>query len=218
MTRKKASKVRIACLKDLCDHFGVDDARHLEKVIYKGTACGAWITFDEPGEGPGPTEKWSVRLARSITKDIVVHSARRAHGRTLYHPEEWPKQVCKYMLLSPGSRRVETADPDGIWEELGAREIAHLHRFTVLGTRRHIGGVTVGSIVEGVDQCVEPRSLRYPFALDAFFAALDEVEAEADRIWEETHGCEECGEADPDTGYTPINPNCAHCHGAGTIL
>ena len=61
-------------------------------------------------------------------------------------------------------------------------------------------GVTVGSIVEGVDWGTETHSLHYPFRESDLWSALEKVEAEANEIWESTHGCDECGEPDEYNG------------------
>jgi len=78
------------------------------------------------------------------------------------------------------------------------------------------GGIVVGSIVEGVEQCTENHGLKFPFEAEAFWTALQDVEDEAGEIWNATHGCEHCGpEID---GYTAIDPKCPHCGGAGIVM
>ena len=79
-------------------------------------------------------------------------------------------------------------------------------------------GIKVGSIVEGVDEGTETHKLNYPFQIEDFWDALKAVEEEAAQIWNDTHGCEDCGE--PEWGmYTrAINPDCQTCKGEGTIL
>tara|TARA_R100001082_G_C4243108_1_gene108216 strand:- start:156 stop:521 length:366 start_codon:yes stop_codon:yes gene_type:complete len=79
-------------------------------------------------------------------------------------------------------------------------------------------GVRVGSIVEGCDWGTETHELNYPFEIDCFWKALELVEKEAEEIWKDTHGCEDCGDECVDTGYTPINPECKSCEGEGLIL
>lgn len=79
-------------------------------------------------------------------------------------------------------------------------------------------GVKMGSIVEGVDWGTETHTLKYPFTKDVFWAELTKIEEEVNEIWEETHGCEDCGEEDEETGYIHINPNCPTCKGKGTII
>ena len=80
-------------------------------------------------------------------------------------------------------------------------------------------GVTVGSIVEGVDWGTDTHSLRYPFEESDLWSALEKVEVEANEIWGSTHGCDECGDPDEyNGGHIYINPECHHCHGDGIII
>lgn len=79
-------------------------------------------------------------------------------------------------------------------------------------------GIKVGSIVEGCDDGTEVHEVNYPFEIADFWKALESVEKEAEEIWKNTHGCDDCGE--PEWGmYTrAINPECKTCKGEGTIL
>jgi hypothetical protein len=77
--------------------------------------------------------------------------------------------------------------------------------------------VTIGSIVEGVDWNTETRTLTYPFVMDEYWSAVQAVEDEAKDIWNQTHGCEDCG-PEGDNGYIAINPECKTCHGEGDII
>ena len=81
-------------------------------------------------------------------------------------------------------------------------------------------GVVVGSIVEGVDYGTENHKLTYPFKLEDFWAVLKKVEEEADQIWNETHGCEDCFDGEPfkkDWDCRPIDTECKSCKGKGAI-
>jgi len=87
-------------------------------------------------------------------------------------------------------------------------------------------GITVGSIVEGVDYDCTPETVTYPFKMDAFWSALKKVEDEANEIWKATHGCEKCWsdtQADEwgnerEFGAWPINPDCKTCKGEGAVI
>jgi hypothetical protein len=87
---------------------------------------------------------------------------------------------------------------------------------------------TVGSIVEGVDYGTEdievisnqleeePKEFR-----KRFDKALEEVEKEAESIWNETHGCESCANhwgIDLNEEFSPIWTDCPDCKGSGTTL
>jgi hypothetical protein len=78
-------------------------------------------------------------------------------------------------------------------------------------------GITVGSIVEGVDEGTDTHFVPYPFTLAEYDTALDEVEKEASAIWNETHGCDDCGDLD-EFGSRSINPECKTCKGEGQII
>ena len=79
-------------------------------------------------------------------------------------------------------------------------------------------GITIGSIVEGCDEGTSVYTLDYPFEIDLFWDSLDKVDKEAEKIWNDTHGCADCGEENPETGYTAINFQCKTCEGEGIII
>jgi hypothetical protein len=77
-------------------------------------------------------------------------------------------------------------------------------------------GVVVGSIVEGVDYGTDSHVLNYPFDNDKFWGKLTEVEDEAEAIWNDTHGCDDCfpdWEHDDFIDTKPINLECKTCQG-----
>lgn len=81
------------------------------------------------------------------------------------------------------------------------------------------GGIIVGSIVEGVDgDGTEYHTLMYPFTMEAFNEAMNAVEEEAKYIWNDTHGCDDCGVGEGELGYPAVNPNCKSCKGQGILI
>ena len=90
------------------------------------------------------------------------------------------------------------------------------------------GGVKVGSIVEGSDEGAEAVTVKYPFVIDHFWDAVQNIKDQCDAIWKATHGCEKCWEKDGvfdesgqfplEFGSWPINPECPECNGEGTII
>jgi len=83
--------------------------------------------------------------------------------------------------------------------------------------RMNHGGVRIGSIVEGVEQCAEPVELMFPFTEDDWDNAIRSVEDEVHEIWMETHGCEDC--ATDDIGWgKPVDPDCKTCRGHGCAI
>lgn len=79
-------------------------------------------------------------------------------------------------------------------------------------------GIGVGSIVEGVERTTETQELAFPFSDKQFWSAVAQVEKEAGEIWNETHGCEACGDEDPESGYRMVNPSCKECGGSGQVF
>lgn len=76
-------------------------------------------------------------------------------------------------------------------------------------------GVSVGSIVEGVDGGATPVTLTYPFDHGDLWDALESIERECNEIWMQTHGCEDCY---PDEADGRVNPECKTCEGEGVVI
>lgn len=96
-------------------------------------------------------------------------------------------------------------------------------------------GLLVSSIVEGTDAEVPARTLEDVGAFvdaaafwEAWDALVAEVDADADDIWKDTHGCEdclahwdvECPEAslDYESGNCPVWSECPACGGHGEAV
>lgn len=103
-----------------------------------------------------------------------------------------------------------------------------------IGFDQPVVAVHISSIVEGVDygtdtevvDLTEPGNRRTGTITARIFKACDLVEAEAESIWNQTHGCESCqahwiaegvedGEID---GAVPVWKECPDCQGCGTII
>lgn len=85
-----------------------------------------------------------------------------------------------------------------------------------IGFQKH--QIQIGSIVEGVEECTPTITLKYPFKMQSYWDALESTEKSAKEIWKRTHGCDDCGDPDPETGYIAINPKCIRCNGEGIII
>lgn len=77
--------------------------------------------------------------------------------------------------------------------------------------------IMMGSIVEGCDFGTESHTLEWPFTKEAFWDVLEDIESEASYIWDQTHGCEDCG-IEGEWGHPAINPECKTCKGQGEII
>lgn len=116
-------------------------------------------------------------------------------------------------------------DPNAVMAENSARLSHRVYEDTACGAwaafmRRDVADAwtfRVGSIVEGIDAEVTPEEVTLPCTPADLDRAVKAVEDAAESLWNETHGCDACG-PENDTGYRSINPNCASCHGEGTIL
>lgn len=213
--------------KQFLDCIEAEDRNHAEKHVYKGTDCGAWIEFQEPGVVRSTKkERWTVRLRLSIA-GIIAMSVRKAHGRSITRIEDLPAQVLEYLHLDQGAktpamkRRVDIGDSKSgeFFRTLEGRMrgTTKVHSFEINGTRKFRGGIVLGSIVEGIDACATPVELEYPFTEEEYYNALQQVEDEVNYLWEQTHGCDDC-DIEGEFGGNAINPDCKTCHGEGTIL
>ena len=80
--------------------------------------------------------------------------------------------------------------------------------------------VSVAGYTEGVDATPPPRVLRFPFEEDAFDAAVEAADEDGCALWDETHGCENCGtgESGVFNGLKPVDPLCETCEGGGAVF
>ena len=102
-----------------------------------------------------------------------------------------------------------------------------------------VTALMVGSIVEGVDYGTDEHEVEVkqldeePKAFaERFYKAVEEVNAEANSIWNETHGCETCakhwheeglieweqGGQNGNNGMTPVWKDCPDCEGGGVLI
>ena len=107
---------------------------------------------------------------------------------------------------------------------------------TKFGTFRELrdGGnevvaIHVSSIVEGVDQECDTITVTEDMSEEDFWNAVSAVDSQADEIWNDTHGCEECAkllhyvnnygeQCEGCDGATPVVPECGTCEGSGVSI
>ena len=157
-------------------------------------------------------------------------------------PAELYRQVYKHTdcgaYLSVQIQYFKTLEPDGFNEfpfDKLVSEWVHCGELSRLGTWKDmdqqgvlVTTLLVGSIVEGVDEGTdnievktkqldeEPSEYR-----SRFYAALKEVEEQAESIWQDTHGCETCAknfEIDLDEEHSPVWTECPDCKGHGISI
>jgi hypothetical protein len=136
---------------------------------------------------------------------------------------------------------IEVLEPDGYHDyphEVERSKWVHSDDLAALATWAEmdqrgmlVTGFLLGSIVEGVDQVtgdyeIEVRQLDeepQQFA-ERFYKTLEEVEREAEFIWNQTHGCETCAEHwqideyEGCDGVTPVWKSCPSCQGEGISI
>lgn len=247
---KKEEPMKIRNVNDLARELQCDPTEaSLSRRIYKGTSCGAWLALEDvlvPSAAPRP-QRWQVR-ARLGIPGVCITARRNARGPWLA-PKDVPKNVRDYFCANEKGWVTLARDGVGGAFDDWAGFVAAVNgdeACRVQRARRPVGrqvqalvtldpefgcgcrkpGVTVGSIVEGVDQCAKPVSLAFPFSSSVFWAAVQSVEDECDEIWKSTHGCEGCARLhgidydDPGTanGYVPVHPDCKECGGTGQIM
>jgi len=160
-------------------------------------------------------------------------------------PAELYRQVYKYTncgaYLSVQIEYYKTLEPDGFnefpFDKLVSKWV-HCGELRRFGTWKEmdqqgvlITAMLVGSIVEGVDYGTDNIEIDAKQSDEdpaeyrkRFYAALSEVEQEAESIWNDTHGCESCaahwvGEGiDLDGEMSPIWIECPDCQGQGQIM
>ena len=146
--------------------------------------------------------------------------------------------VTVYMMLEqPNS---DHAGPNMVCDEQWGDKTIYgddLRQFVDWKTMREHGliikGLSVSSIVEGVDQTTdtivvnwdleekEPEDLK-----TEFWQAVQEVENQADHIWKDTHGCDTCREHWQTEWESEIGEfdncvvweDCPTCHGDGVAI
>jgi hypothetical protein len=90
-------------------------------------------------------------------------------------------------------------------------------------TWEDVTAILVGSIVEGVDFGTENHEIEIigrtvNQVIEDYTTALEDVEQEAEYIWSQTHGCDDCHMTNEWGDEGAINPDCPSCSGEGTII
>ncbi len=132
--------------------------------------------------------------------------------------------------LHPANEPIPDPDENMINDErdlaewLGVDEPQSIARALYKATRCGIGYyatdtyVTVSGYCEGVEAECPSYALLYPFPAEEFDRACQSADQDGCDLWNETHGCDDCADEDPMTGYRPVNPQCPSCNGDGIIL
>jgi hypothetical protein len=109
-------------------------------------------------------------------------------GLTFEHEEDYEDHIGPGTVVKDCTLHCDDLYKLGTWRQMAEQGLL-------------VKGISVGSIVEGVDQCTEthyidcdptesedpPETIR-----KAFWEAVKAVNKEADQIWQATHGCPGC--------------------------
>lgn len=88
----------------------------------------------------------------------------------------------------------------------------------VENTAGYLSHVQVQGVCEGCDCFLPTYTLPIPFTADQWDAALSQADSDGCSMWDQTHGCEGCGEPDTESGYRRVNPDCPNCGGTGVVM
>lgn len=206
----------INTVEDLFSYFGADyyEGDHersesaLSRRIYKDTSCGAWARFVSPGKRRGGKvkEKWTCSYKKT-GDDWRPVSFSDANGNVVQEAD-LPLDVFDYFFPDVDSISAYLSEEHPGKEELTISEEVEVYTYIP-----HNGAFLIGSIVEGVDAEVSPVEVFLPCKGEDLDEAVKWVEDEAQRIWDETHGCSACNEDGEDGGS--VNPECKECGGHG---
>lgn len=150
-------------------------------------------------------------------------------------PGELYRQLYKYTACGPSlgvtiAYWEETDDPERLprhaSKTLYCSDLNKLGTWSEMDKRGElVTGFVVGSIVEGVDYDCESIEIDFdqledePDAIRAkLYAAVDQVNAQANEIWMDTHGCDKCKElngGENENGYVTVHTECPECDGKG---
>jgi hypothetical protein len=187
----------------------------LSRRLYKDTDCGAWASITPPGlrQVGKRQETWTCYFRKvdgiwergmfSFNGDRVIDS-------------KVPRAVLEYFW-PPFDSIVPPVTDNGMQEFL-ALEAKGRSSFELTDTvdlpimEPHNGIFLVGSIVEGTDAEVTASPVYLPCEAKDLDDAVQYVEDETSLVWNQTHGCDDCG---MDGG---INPDCETCGGEGEII
>jgi hypothetical protein len=157
-------------------------------------------------------------------------------------PGELYRSTYKYTDCGPSIGIVylayeEPDDPEGMGREVTRQlygdDLYQLGTWADMDKRGElILAFTISSIVEGVEQCTDTITVEIDHENETaetigarYWAAVEDVNNQANEIWGATHGCDNCrqwfnkqGWDIDDDDYSPIWDHCPECYGKGTIL
>jgi hypothetical protein len=201
----------LATLADVALYLGANEPTNesLSRRVYKDTDCGAWAKVEEGTQVLRKRmQEWVATLRVGINGVHVVKLRRVGYGAT--ELEKVPPRVREYLQVAEGQRSLTTLtreDFDGLKEDESQGGGEGVLRVTVRSELEKVATFRVevpqtrqglyflcGSIVEGSDAEVTAAPVWLPCKPEEIDTALQYVEEEADRIWDEMRAEEETEE------------------------
>lgn len=204
----------IVTAEDVYRHFDVEDAKGLDRSLYKYTDCGAWGKVSTEDVCVKKSGTWSAEYARGLLGYWhLVKLTGVGDLAGVEPPEEvrsyfWP-DVDPLHLQEMLETVLQTAEPVTTYE-------AEVEWYAKTSERVVF---RVGSIVEGVDEEAQTIHVYLPCSGEDLDAAVAAVEADVASIWLSTHGCQECAKRNEEEWPgCAVDPECSECKGQGTII
>jgi hypothetical protein len=147
----------ITTLADLCEHFGTDTPRSLNRAVYKATECGASLSVQ-------------LQEADVTCRHCEQFYARFVCGAATHGECDCPK--CQGYCTCHEQAWVHNGDT----------------RWNTLPITTPIEGFTIQTIVEGSEATVDSDTFTLPIEAAVVDAWIADMEAEADRLWQEANG------------------------------
>lgn len=114
------------------------------------------------------------------------------------------------------AEHVGAGKTEGTDKEIAASIARRLYKDTESGICFHAPAegdrVVVSGYCEGVDAECPPYEIMFPIDSDEFDSTVETADADACSMWNDTHGCEDCGLDGA------VNPECETCDGDGIVL
>ena len=221
--------------------------KSISRAVYSATACGAWLSFTSgyPASYHQIIKRdWLLDIRRTIVGYMLVRGRLKTSDHW-YKPEDLPGSIKQTLVEVDGLQQSEYSGKWYLTNEQTCRYIQNAwdnhpskrQKYFLLPEvpmtwgelyakkAKPRKGFTVGSIVEGVDWSATPITILFPCHDSKLYDAIKQVEDECQEIWDQTHGCEECGK-DPETGkqhenewgYISVDPGCPKCQGEGIAI
>lgn len=201
----------LASRADVLGFFGEADEAGLSRRVYKSTDCGAWAKFETRFVQTGERKRtWTAFLQKGIN-GVHVHGAiEDFQPNDVFPATNWsavlpaavvpadlPANVREYLTLTAAGTLCNVTGEDfdalataGGWQTVVA--VSPIQKLITFVLTEPVGeerdGFLIGSIVEGSDAEVPPEWLPFPFTSDDLDKAVQNIEAEADRLWQEANG------------------------------